>query len=127
MEEPMFTHIADFGFQRSAKQAFGWYLTWLLVGAALFGVIGYVAASSAASATAGFEAGLTAGARARPLYVLLLAAILFWKKQKGITEIALAALGVILSVFLGSLLGLIPLAAVTLRPPISGAAAAQQS
>jgi len=123
----MFTHIADFGFQRSAKQAFGWYLTWLLVGAALSGVIGRLVLSSAASATAGFEAGLAVGARAAPLYVLLLAAILFWKKQKGVTEIALAVLGVILSVFLGSLVGLIPLAAVTSRPPISGAAALQQS
>ena len=50
------------------------------------------------------------------VYVIFLGGLLLWKRQKGLLNIVLYALGVAVSFFIGMLGGLIPLAVLTTRP-----------
>src|SRR5947209_16159816 len=42
--QDMFSHLADFGYQRSRKQALGFYLTYVLALIVLGGIVGFWAA-----------------------------------------------------------------------------------
>jgi hypothetical protein len=113
----MFRELMNFSYQRTALQALGWYLTFLLIGLALGAIAGAIFATGAASFAEGAQRGILAGRFINPTYHMILAVALLWTRWwKAVLNIFLALAAVLLSVFFGSLGGLIPLAVLTTRP-----------
>ena len=113
----MFAEIMNFNYQRSAKQAFGWYLMYFLVGIVIGAVSGYLAGIFIKG---GFDEGLNIGQMMGQFsavpYNILLGILLIWHRRKDAPNLLLVLAGVILSVILGALGGLIPLAFLSNRP-----------
>jgi len=112
----MFQEIMNFNYQRSAKQAFGWYLMYLLIGIVIGLVSGYVAAIAAKSFDEGFNIGRMAGQLSAVPYNILLGTLLIWHRQKDAPNLLLALAGAVLSTVSGAIGGLIPLAYLSTRP-----------
>jgi len=112
----MFQEIMNFNYQRSAKQAFGWYLMYLLIGLIIGFVSGYVAGIAAKDFNEGFNIGRMAGQLSAVPYNILLGTLLIWHRKKDAPNLLLVLGGVVLSVIGGAILGLIPLAFLSNRP-----------
>ncbi len=111
----MFYDIMNFSYRRTGLQAFGWYLMYLLIGIVIGLVSGYIAGIAAKSFDEGYSIGSMAGQISAIPYHILLGTLLLWNRNKDAPNLLLAITGVVLSVFLGALGGLIPLAFLTRR------------
>jgi uncharacterized membrane protein YeaQ/YmgE (transglycosylase-associated protein family) len=111
----MFGEIMNFNYQRSAKQAFGWYLMYVLVGLVLGAVSGYLAGLFV-KADEGFNIGRLAGQFSAVPLNILLGTLLIWHRKKSAPNLLLVLAGAILSAIGGALGGLIPLAFLSSRP-----------
>jgi hypothetical protein len=117
LERRMFQGAMDFWYQRTALQAFGWYLVFFLLGLPLASLTGFIfGRGSATTFSEGYQSGQLPGQIFGVVYVVFLGGLLLWKRQKGALNIGLYILGVALSLFIGMLGGLIPLAVLTTRP-----------
>ena len=117
LERRMFQGAMDFWYQRTALQAFGWYLVFFLLGLPLASLTGFIfGRGSATTFSEGYQSGQLPGQIFGVVYVAFLGGLLLWKRQKGALNIGLYILGVALSLFIGMLGGLIPLAVLTTRP-----------
>jgi hypothetical protein len=112
----MFTEIMNFSYQRSALQAFGWYLMYLLIGIVIGLISGYVAAIAAKSFDEGFNIGRMAGQLSAVPYNILLGTLLIWHRKKDAPNLLLVLAGAVLSTISGAIGGLIPLAFLATRP-----------
>lgn len=117
----MFTKLTDFGYKRSGKEAFGFYIAYLLFGIVLGALAGALYASVTLDASSGFQDGVAAGQRVGGviaiLFPLVLAFLVVTKRNltKDFLSILLAILSGILGLFGGGLLGLIPVAYLTTK------------
>jgi len=114
-ERGMFAEIMNFNYRRSAKQAFGWYLMYLLVGLVIGAVSGYLAGLFV-NADEGFNIGRLAGQFSAVPLNILLGTLLIWHRKKDAPNLLLVLTGVLLSALAGALGGLIPLAFLSNRP-----------
>lgn len=114
-KKPMFQEIMNFAYQRTTKQAIGWYLMYLLIGSVIGFAIGRIAATGSAPADA-LNIGLVAGQLSAIPYHVVLAVLLLWHRAKSASNIMLVLGSVVLSILLGGLGGLIPLAVLSRRP-----------
>jgi uncharacterized membrane protein YeaQ/YmgE (transglycosylase-associated protein family) len=113
----MFAEIMNFNYRRSAKQAFGWYLMYLLVGIVIGAVSGYLAGIfTKGGFNEGFDVGRMAGQFSAVPFNILLGTLLIWHRKKDTPNLLLVLAGAILSAFAGALGGLIPLAFLSNRP-----------
>lgn len=112
----MFAEIMNFSYQRSALQAFGWYLMYLLIGLVIGLVSGYIAGIAAKDFDEGFNIGKMAGQVSAIPYHIALGTLLILHRKKDATNLLLVLGGVVLSVFSGAIGGLIPLAFLNCRP-----------
>jgi TIR domain len=112
----MFGEIMNFNYQRSAKQAFGWYLMYLLVGLVIGAVSGYLVGLFTQSFDEGFNIGRLAGQFSAVPFNILLGTLLIWHRKKDAPNLLLVLAGAILSAIGGALGGLIPLAFLSNRP-----------
>jgi hypothetical protein len=119
--KPMFAEIMNFSYQRTGKQAFGWYLIYLAIGIVLAFAVGQMAGMFGATIEDTARIGFKAGQLSAIPYHLALAVLLLWHRAKDASGIMLALAGIVLSVLLGSLGGLIPLAFLSRRPVIERA------
>jgi uncharacterized membrane protein YeaQ/YmgE (transglycosylase-associated protein family) len=111
----MFHEIMDFNYRRSAKQAFGWYLMYLLVGLVIGAVCGYLAGLFVKEDD-GFQIGRLAGQFSAVPYNILLGTLLIWHRKKDAPNLLLVLAGALLSAVSGAIGGLIPLAYLSSRP-----------
>lgn len=118
----MFQELMNFSYRRTPLQALGWYLFFLFIG----GAIGFLAggvAGTGSTALIGFQRGALAGNITAVPYHITLGILLLWNRPKGVANILLALAGAVVSVLLGAVGGLIPLAALTTRPIAANAPA----
>ena len=125
----MFKDLLVFEKQRTGKEAFGFFLAYLLFSGLLVGIItSFFSTSVAPSGFAegfeqgfeeGFEQGQAVGVYLNPLFCLVLSALILFRKGHlksfGFVLIGLSS-GVLASPF-GSLLGLVPTAYLTMIKP----------
>jgi hypothetical protein len=112
----MFRELMNFSYQRSALQAFGWYLTFFLIGALVGGIVATLFVGAATSFTDGLQKGAVVGRFIIVPYHVVLAVALLWSRWRAVVNIFLALGAIVLSIFLGVLGGLSPLAVLTTRP-----------
>jgi hypothetical protein len=79
----------NFSRQRTALQAFGWYLTFLLIGIAIGGTAGAIWSSGAASFSEAFERAMPIGQLIAVPYHIMLGILLLWSRSKGVANIGL--------------------------------------
>ena len=118
---PMFAEIMNFSYQRTSKQAVGWYLMYLVIGVVSGFAIGQVAGMAGATLEDAMRIGLRTGQVWAILYHVPLAVLLLWHRAKDASSIMLALAAIVLSVLLGGVGGLIPLAILSRRPIIARA------
>ena len=111
----MFQEIMNFNYQRSAKQAFGWYLMYLLIGLVIGAVCGYLAGLFV-KGDEGFQVGRLAGQFSAVPYNIVLGTLLIWHRKKDAPNLLLVLAGALLSTVSGAIGGLIPLAFLSNRP-----------
>jgi hypothetical protein len=104
-----------FNYQRSAKQAFGWYLMYLLIGLVIGAVCGYLAGLFV-KGDEGFQIGRLAGQFSAVPYNIVLGTLLIWHRKKDAPNLLLVLAGALLSTVSGAIGGLIPLAFLSNRP-----------
>ena len=111
----MFENIFDFGFNRTNKQAFGFWLVWLLIAVLGMMFISFLMPSSAGTLDQAFEEGFQLGATVVVFYCPLIAFIVLGAKNRlnEFRYIVICLLSIIISFFLGGLFGLIPAAYLT--------------
>jgi len=108
----VFENLTDLGLRRTSKQAIGFYLAYflifILIGGICGGLFGVITGNS------DFVTGMRVGQTVVTILCLALAiAITLKKNQIGFKSILLILLSGILSLFLGALGGLIPIAFLT--------------
>jgi len=118
----MFAELMNFSNRRTKLQAFGWYLIYLLIGLVSAYVIGRFIDFVVPDPQQAFAIGILVGQGWAILYNIALGTLLLWNRKKDGGNILLMLGGVLLSVFLGSAGGLIPLAVLTCRSPLPPAA-----
>jgi TIR domain len=114
-ERTMFGEIMNFNYQRSAGQAFGWYLMYVLVGLVIGAVSGYLAGLFVKEDD-GYHIGRLAGQFSAVPLNILLGTLLIRHRKKNAPNLLLVLAGAILSAIGGALGGLIPLAFLSNRP-----------
>ena len=114
--KPMFAEIMNFSYQRTTKQAIGWYLMYLAIIIVAGFAIGRVASMGSTTIEDAARIGLLAGQLSAIPYHLALAVLLIWHRAKDASGIMLVLASIVLSVLLGGLGGLIPLAILSRRP-----------
>jgi hypothetical protein len=119
--QPMFAEIMNFSYQRTSKQALGWYLMYLAIGIVAGFAIGQMAGMWSTTVEGAAWIGLKFGQLSAIPYNLALAVLLLWHRTKDASSIMLVLAAIVLSVLLGSLGGLIPLAMLSRRPAIERA------
>lgn len=111
----MFAKLANFGFKRTSKQAFGFYISYLILGIILGFVVGGIA--GILNPNNAQEAGLLAGQIMAVPYVLTLAILVAVKRSllKSFLALTLIGLSGLLALLAGGLGGLIPVAFLTAK------------
>lgn len=113
----MFQKLTDFGFQRTPKQALGFYIAWFVIlvlfGAIVGGVVGMLSGDSQEV----FQQGLKVGTSLSVICCLVLATLVVRAKKllNSFTYIILILVAGALALFGGALLGLIPVAYITTK------------
>jgi hypothetical protein len=121
----MFREVTNFSYRRTALQAFGWYLVFLLIG----GLVVLAAAITIDGRTgiAAWHSAVSTGRLAIIPYHVIIGILLCWRRPKDVANILLLSAGIMLSPLFGALGGLIPFAVLTTRPMLeeseAGAAA----
>ena len=113
----MFTHLTDFAYTRTTKQAIGFYLAYFLLFILMAFMAGAVLGIIIRDSANAFEAGLTLG-NILAVVASFGVSLLILKKKKLLSHfgfILLCVLSGILSVFIEALGGLIPAAYLTTR------------
>ncbi len=112
----MFSELTNFGYKRTGKQAFGFYLAYLFLLMIIGGILAFLLVPSDVSTDSeAFAAGAQVGARFVPIAVIILS-VLVLNAKKSLTEfknILLVVLSGFLAILGGGLLGLIPVAYLT--------------
>ncbi len=103
----MFSQLVNFGFKRTAKQAFGFYISYLVLGLILGFIVGIIA--GLLNPNNPQQAGLLAG------QIMVIIVAVKRSLLKSFTVIFLIALTALLSLTLGALGGLIPVSFLTTR------------
>jgi len=115
MKPRMFQDLMDFGLRRTALQALGWYLIYFLIGVAIGFVIGGIV-GLASGGKMDVVGGI--GIISAVIYHIVVGILLLAKRPKDAINILLVVAAIPLSMFLGALGGLIPLAYLTTRPTL---------
>ncbi len=118
----MFTNLFDFSFDRTAKQAIGFYVAWLVILAVACGLVS--AAATPLLGASNFRTGFSTGVKVGQSFSILANTVLaFWilksKNSFSFGNVVLAFIAGALSILGGGLLGLIPAAYLTTRPNIT--------
>lgn len=99
----MFRELMNFSYQRSALQALGWYLTFILLGALLSALAGIIFAGGYPTFSEAFQRAVPIGQWVGIAYQIVLAGALLWSRWKAVLNIFLALGGVLLvPAFLGT-------------------------
>ena len=114
---PMFQEIMNFAYQRTTKQAIGWYLMYFIICVVMGFAVGRIASAASSPADA-VNVGLIAGQLSAIPYHIALGILLLWHRAKSASNVMLVLISVVLSVALGALGGLIPLAFLSRRPVV---------
>jgi len=111
----MFENVFDFGFNRTNKQAFGFWLVWLVIGMLGSGFITFLLPSSASGWEEGFQEGVAIGSIVVIFYCPLIAFLVLAAKNRfnDFSSIVITLLSIIIASFLGAIFGLIPAAYLT--------------
>jgi hypothetical protein len=112
----MFLGLTDFSRKRSALEALGFYIVYFLLGLMLGAIAGGIGALLVGGKEAATATGLRWGAAAAPVFTLLLGGAVCVRKSLPVGYYFVVALGALLALFAGNLLGLIPVAFLTTRP-----------
>jgi len=111
----MFENLFDFGFNRTNKQAFGFWLAWSLL-AVLGGIfVVLLLPSSGGTFDQGFEKGYVMGSIVAVFYCPFIAFLVLGAKNRlnELRYIVICLLSIIIALFLGGFFGLIPAAYLT--------------
>jgi hypothetical protein len=111
----MFRELMNFSYQRTALQALGWYLIFLLFGAMLGGISAAIFTPKATTLSEAWQQATPIGWWVSRFFPILPASALLWSRWKSALSVFLALVAVALGLVLGSLGGLIPLAVLTTR------------
>ena len=111
----MFAEPLNFSFQRRPLQAVGWYLIYFVIGISVAIVIGRGVDFFVPDKQQAFAIGLIAGQMWIIPYHIAIGILLLMHRVKDATNLLLLIGGVLLSVALGALGGLIPLSIMTCR------------
>ncbi|MDR3373942.1 MAG: hypothetical protein P4L98_09460 [Ancalomicrobiaceae bacterium] len=124
----MFSQIFDFSVRRTPLNALGWYIVFVVLGVLLViaaaGLIiamaivtgGNLSSAVGTGMSGPFKSGVSIGEYLNIAYTSIVAILLLMKKQKSPLNVALYVLSVVLSILLGAIPALIPLAVTTTRP-----------
>lgn len=113
-KKPMFQEIMNFAYQRTTKQAIGWYLMYLAICVVMGFAVGHIAGMFSTPAGA-VNVGLAAGQISAIPYHVALGVLLLWHRDKSASNVMLVLLSVMLSIALGGFGGLVPLAFLSRR------------
>ena len=113
----MFKHLLLFEKDRTPKEALGFYLAYLLLSAILGGLLAFLFApyDPLMSNAEAVQSGAAVGAYFAPIFCLAVSFTILYKKKKLLSfELVLIGLvSGICAIFLGALLGLVPIAYLT--------------
>lgn len=117
----MFSHLSDFGYKRSGKEALGFYLAYLFLALILGGMAGGLLAvivPMPENPDAAFELGVRAGTFTSFVATLVVGFLVLKgkKMQKDFLGIFLVILGGLLALLIGGIASFIPIAYLTTRP-----------
>jgi hypothetical protein len=115
----MFAELMNFSYQRTGLQAFGWYLIFFLIGIVIGFVAGRMVDFVVHDPQEAFKIGFVIGQFSAIPYHILIGTLLIWNRQKNGANIMLLLGGIVLSVILGALGGMIPFAFLTTRPVVN--------
>jgi len=110
----MFKHLVDFRYQRNTKEAIGFYLAYFLLFILIGGLLG------GATAILNTEAVTGSAMRAGAIFAVMACVSLYLvvmvsKKVTSFGYLLLAVVAGICAIFLGALLGLVPVAFLTTK------------
>lgn len=112
----MFANLTDLSFNRTTKQAIGFYLAYFLLIILVAGLLGAIAGIISGETTSAYSLGLKIGNITAIIGSVGLSLLVVNKKKlKDFKYIFLVLLAGLFAVFLGALLGLIPAAYLTTR------------
>jgi hypothetical protein len=114
----MFAELMNFSYQRTGLQAFGWYLIYVLIGIVIGFVSGRFVDFVISDPQEAFKIGLTVGQFSAIPYHILVGTLLIWHRKKDGANVLLLLGGIVLSIILGALGGMIPFAFLTRRPAL---------
>lgn len=126
----MFSHLSDFKYSRTRKEALGFYFAYLLLLVVVGGILAVVLVPSDVTTEAeAFEAGAKIGTRFAPIAVLSLGILLLHAKKTlfKFKNMLLLALAGLLAIIGGGLLGLIPVAYLSTTQALEGSTQTTQS
>jgi len=114
----MFAELMNFSYQRTGLQALGWYLIYFLIGIVIGFVSGRMVDFVVTDPEQAFKIGIVVGQFSAIPYHILIGTLLVWNRQKNGLNIMLLLGGIVLSIILGALGGMIPFAVLTTRPVV---------
>ena len=127
----MFKELHNFSKVRTRKEAFGFYIAYLLLlvlGCGLLGGIVSLMLPAGAIYQDGFEAGGKAGAVLSTMVTCIFASLIVYRKKLfSLSYFLLVVLSGFLALLGGALLGLIPVTYLTTRPVSKGKSAKKAS
>lgn len=113
----MFKDLTDFAIQRTARQAFGFWLAYLVLGMLGLALLGSLIGSYVRQEPQTvFNVAMVCGYVVGIVYAIVLSGIICIKKSFGLGWYSLVVLSALLAGFGGILIGLIPAAYLTTRP-----------
>jgi TPR repeat protein len=112
----MFQELVNFSYRRTPLQALGWYFIFLLIAMVLVGALTAVVPGNSSTFSEGFAKGARVGQIVAVPYHFTLGILLIWSRPKDVANILLVLAGMVLSLLLAAIGGLIPLAVLTTRP-----------
>lgn len=112
----MFRQMFNFGFQRTALQALGWYLFFFLVAVLLGMVAGIVAYSLGYVSADDFVGSMRIGERVAPVLPMMVGVVLLLEKPFTPTSVIVTLVAFALAFLFGWFGAGIPLAFLTTRP-----------
>jgi ABC-type dipeptide/oligopeptide/nickel transport system permease subunit len=120
----MFTHLTDLQYQRTAKQALGFYLAYFVLFLLIAGIVGALVALSSTQQQNIVELSTRMGILTAVIACTALGLLIVYKKHLvgHFPSLLIAVASGVCALFGGALLGLLPVAYLTTRP-MSGAVA----